>query len=78
MGPGIRDTFETPVAQLGAARARCGEPIVLQLGAKTNSSGFDYIETREDTTRSQRIMNYTIEYTADGSSWATLVPPVVH
>ena len=44
-----------------------------------NGGGFDYIETKEDLTKSQRIMQYAIEYrtasTPEGV-WLTLVPPV--
>ena len=31
---------------------------------------------REDVSRSQRVLNYTIDYTTDGYRWRTLVPAV--
>ena len=72
-GKAIRDSFTTPIAAVGPTASARGEPVVLELPGKA----FDYIETREDLTKSQRIMNYTIEFrTAAGADWQTLVPAV--
>ena len=75
VGKAIRNTFTTPIAALpaGGASANCSEPTVLHL---PDGKPFDYVETREDLTRAQRIMNYSIEYTSDGVSWHTLVPAI--
>jgi len=72
-GKAIRDTFTTPVAAVGPIALNSSEHVVLQLPGKA----FDYIETKEDLTKSQRIMNYSIEYrTAATAEWKTLVPAV--
>ena len=72
-GKAIRDTFTTPLAAAGPTARDAGEPVVLQLPGKA----FDYIVTKEDLTKSQRIMNYTIEYrTAASPDWEILVPAV--
>ena len=87
VGKAIRDTFTTPIAALNASSSSSGtlaancsdaNAFVLELPA-LNGGGFDYIETKEDLTKSQRIMQYAIEYrtasTPEGV-WLTLVPPV--
>jgi alpha-L-fucosidase len=42
-------------------------------------SGFDFIETKEEVSKSQRILSYTIEYRTSSTpkdTWLTLVPAV--
>jgi alpha-L-fucosidase len=80
VGKAIRGTFTTPIASLPPTVANCSDPngVVLHL-TSGSSSGFDYIETKEDVSKSQRIMGYAIEYrtaaTPEGT-WLTLVPAV--
>ena len=75
VGKAIRDTFAAPITSLTSIAANCSDPngVVLNLPGGF-AEGFDYIETKEDLRRSQRIMNYSIEYrSADTSSgWHSL------
>lgn len=77
VGKAIRNTFTTPLASVGKTATTCSKPIELDMQAVKGTT-FDYIETKEDLTKSQRITNYTVEYrrTAD-AAWETLVPAVI-
>jgi len=75
VGRGIRDTFTTPLAAVAGVTTSCGAPVTLAIPAGTQ---FDYIESKEDLTKSQRIMNYSVEYrTSPTADWLPLVPPVL-
>ena len=81
VGKAIRDTFSHPLAYRGLSSGSCAVPLVLEVPLPAQGQSVDYIETKEDLTHSQRIMNYTIEYRVVGSSptsgpWLTLVPAV--
>lgn len=78
VGKAIRNTFTTPLAAVGKTSTTCSTPIELDMTAiKGKGTTFDYIETKEDLTKSQRITNYTVEYRRSaGSAWETLVPAV--
>lgn len=79
VGTAMRDTFGKPIASRGQGHALmgCSDAGVLVLSLPDGHSGFDYIETMEDLSQSQRITNYTVEYQArHGGPWLTLVPPV--
>lgn len=74
VGKGIRDTFTTPVAAVKTVSTACSTPVTLTI---PTGSQFDYVETKEDFTLSQRIMNYSIEYrTSPSGDWLPLVPAV--
>lgn len=53
VGKGIRDTFGHPLAHRALSSAKCSEPLVLEVPAAAHGKPVDYIETKEDLTRSQ-------------------------
>lgn len=62
-----------PLAIVEDASAKCAASIELD----TKGVAFDYIETKEDLTKSQRIRQYVVEYQRTGSkSWDVIVSPV--
>merc|ERR1712202_126400 len=74
VGKGIRDSFTTPLAIVRDASRSCNETLELDTSA---AAGFDYIETKEDLTKSQRILQYVVEGQRWGSKdWEVLVSPV--
>lgn len=73
VGKGIRDTFTTPLASLSDVAGTCAQPVVLDIPKGTQ---FDYVQTKEDFTHSQLIMNYSVEYRTAAGPWLPLVPPV--
>ena len=75
VGKAIRNTFSTPVASVGKTSSACDSPVVLEI--PSTAGAWDYIETKEDLTLSQRITNYTIEYRRSTGPWLVLVPAVL-
>lgn len=77
VGKAVRNTFTTPLASVGKTATSCSSPVELDMSG-IKDAAFDYIETKEDLTKSQRIANYTVQYRRSASAeWETLVPAVL-
>jgi alpha-L-fucosidase len=78
VGGALNATFRAPpLAGVYNVSVPCTQAAVELALPGDGGQAFDYVVSREDLSRGQRVANYSFEYQAVGSSaWQVLVPPV--